>query len=65
MPVVGVIPYTDIKLEDEDILTDFGCVQKTKQLFSNENVTDDTADYLSFMDTEFDRIAEHFKLIWI
>jgi len=48
-PVVGVIPHTAIKIEDEDSITDFGHEAKTRQLFENN------------MEQAFDELAAHFR----
>lgn len=60
-PVVGIIPYTDIKLEDEHSLTDFGCAQKTRATLVGDEATCDDIKYMKFLDAQFDRIAKHFK----
>jgi len=56
-PVLGVIPFTDVRLEDEDSLTDGGL--KTKQ--SLEREISSSVDYNDYMQSEFDRIAAHFR----
>ncbi|MEG0894682.1 MAG: cobyric acid synthase [Oscillospiraceae bacterium] len=59
--VVGIVPYTQVKIEDEDSLTDFNSNLKTKQILINENDNKDTNDYLSLLDKEFDKLAGHFR----
>lgn len=60
-PVVGIIPYTEVRLEDEDSLTDFGCTEKTRASLMGETADCDNANYMTFLDIEFNRIAEHFR----
>lgn len=60
-PVLGIIPYTDIRIEDEDSLTDYSRAGKTKMSLTGETGENDTAKVLAFLNVEFDRIAEHFR----
>lgn len=60
-PVLGIIPYTHVQLEDEDSLTDFGCAEKTRASFVGGGADHDNESYLEFLDIELDRIAEHFR----
>jgi adenosylcobyric acid synthase len=55
-PVLGVIPYIDVRLEDEDSLTD-------GKLKTVDNIMNDlkNTDYKGFIEAEFDRIAAHFR----
>lgn len=61
-PVVGIIPYTDVRIEDEDSLTDFGCAEKTRASLTAQTHSGDDEGYRTFLDAEFDRIAEHFRV---
>ena len=56
VPVLGVIPYTDIRLEDEDSLA--GAGMKTKESLEKEYAI---KNYDEHMQSEFDRIAGHFR----
>lgn len=58
VPVLGVLPFTDVQLEDEDSLTDFGAAMKTRL----ELMAGDTeAAYRTKLDNEFDKLAAHFR----
>ncbi len=59
--VVGIIPYTQVKIEDEDSLTDFNSNLKTKEMLIKEDISNDTNEYLQILDKEFDKLAEHFR----
>lgn len=61
-PVLGIIPYTDVRIEDEDSLTDFGCAQKTRASITAQTHSSDDESYMAFLDAEFDRIAQHFRM---
>jgi len=52
MAVLGIIPFFDVGLEDEDSLTDDG--MKTKESLESRL---DGAGYFEYMQSEFDRIA--------
>ena len=56
VPVIGVIPYTGIQLEDEDSLADGD--MKTKESLTKAL---GDADYNTYMQSEFDRLAAHFR----
>ena len=56
VPVLGVIPYTDVRLEDEDSLTD-GEMKTKESLMSGL----DAIGYNAQMQTELDRLASHFR----
>ena len=56
VPVLGVIPFTDVRLEDEDSLAGGG--MKTKESLQRELMAE---DYNEYMQSEFDRIAMHFR----
>jgi Cobyric acid synthase len=55
-PILGVVPYTDIGLEDEDSLTD-GEMKTKETIESKLKIT----DYNDYIQSEFDRIAAHFR----
>lgn len=54
-PVLGVIPYTEINLEDEDSLTDNGIVKTQKSI---ETEIGGNLSYLEYMDIQFQQLAE-------
>jgi len=56
VPVLGVIPHIDVRLEDEDSLTD-GEVKTREYLERNLEIT----NYNEHMQSEFDRLAAHFR----
>ena len=56
VPVLGVIPYADIRLEDEDSLMDAGNIMKTKESLGIRR-----EDYTGFLNEEFDRLAAHIR----
>jgi len=56
VPVLGIIPYTDIGLEDEDGLTDGEMNTRESLERMHHNI-----DYNDYIQSEFDRIADHFR----
>jgi adenosylcobyric acid synthase len=57
VPVLGVVPHIDIRLEDEDSLTDGEL--KTKDSLENGL---EIKDYNEHMQSEFDQLAAHFRM---
>ena len=56
VPVLGIIPFIDINIEDEDSLSENSI--KTKDSLEKDFGIN---NYNNFMQTEFDRIAQHFR----
>ena len=56
VPVLGVIPHIEVRLEDEDSLTDGEL--KTKESLESSLVI---SNYNEHMQSEFDRLAVHFR----
>jgi adenosylcobyric acid synthase len=56
VPVLGIIPYIDVRLEDEDSLTEGEA--KTKEILEKNLVN---LNYDEYMQLEFDRLAAHFR----
>jgi adenosylcobyric acid synthase len=56
VPVLGVIPFMDVRLEDEDSLSD-GELKTRESLYSGAG----GLDYYTYMQGEFDRIAAHVR----
>lgn len=54
--VLGVIPYFQINIEDEDSLTDDGKIKTKESLM--ENLTE---DYMQYLHKEFDLLADNFR----
>jgi len=52
IPVIGMIPYVELDIEDEDSLIDFKTGQKTAKLEMPSN------DYREYMNTQFDSLAK-------
>lgn len=61
VPLLGVLPYIDIKLEDEDSLADNNVRLKDRELISGLQYTGDTAAYRTLLGEEFSRLSEHFR----
>ncbi len=55
--VVGVVPYTNIKLEDEDILFEDGNVLNDQNKFKQM----DSRQYKKFLEKEFSNLSSHFR----
>ena len=59
--VLGILPYFDINIEDEDSLTDNG-VMKTKEMLLNYLKDEKTEDlYIDYLKSQFDTLANNFK----
>lgn len=56
-PVVGIVPYREVQLEDEDSLVDSGA-EKTRASLGG-TLSEET--YRKLLDDEFDRLAAHFR----
>ena len=58
--ILGILPYFDINIEDEDSLIDNG-IMKTKEVLLNnlDNKTED--EYRKYLNKQFDFIANNFK----
>lgn len=61
VPLLGVLPYIDIKLEDEDSLADNNVRLKSRELISGQQYTGDTVAYRTLLNEEFNRLSEHFR----
>lgn len=59
LPILGILPKIDHKLEDEDAL--FQGEAKTRELLSGACYQGDTATYLDLLQQEFDHIAAAFR----
>ena len=57
--VLGVVPYTDVTVEDEDTLLSAGGSLKTRRGFGFSD--EDTSDYLKWFDAQASKLAEHFR----
>ena len=59
--VLGILPYFDINIEDEDSLIDNG-VMKTKEMLLNNLKGEKTEDlYIDYLKSQFDTLANNFK----
>lgn len=59
--VLGILPYFDINIEDEDSLIDNG-VMKTKEVLLNNLKGEKTEDlYIDYLKSQFDTLANNFK----
>lgn len=59
--VLGILPYFDINIEDEDSLIDNG-VMKTKGMLLNNLKGEKTEDlYIDYLKSQFDTLANNFK----
>ncbi len=54
--VLGIIPYTEVNLEDEDSLTDNG-LMKTKESIE-KSIGDNNIKYDEYMNIQFDKLAD-------
>lgn len=57
--VLGVIPYFDVNIEDEDNLIDYGNVPKTKEYFMKGLKSEE--EYLTYLNQQFDIISNKFR----
>lgn len=59
--VLGILPYFDINIEDEDSLIDNGAM-KTKEMLLNNLKGEKTEDlYIDYLKSQFDTLANNFK----
>ncbi|WP_317366791.1 cobyric acid synthase [uncultured Tyzzerella sp.] len=58
--VLGVLPYFDINIEDEDSLVDNG-IMKTKELLLSRLHNKTEENYISYLNKEFDLLATNFR----
>ncbi len=59
--VLGILPYFDINIEDEDSLIDNG-VMKTKEMLLNNLKGEKTEElYIDYLKSQFDTLANNFK----
>lgn len=59
--VLGILPYFDINIEDEDSLIDNG-VMKIKEMLLNNLKGEKTEDlYIDYLKSQFDTLANNFK----
>lgn len=58
--VLGVLPYFNINIEDEDCLTD-GIEMKTKENIMKNSDTSSENEYMNFLQNQFDLLANNFR----